>query len=113
VRTTSVVRGAGARGIVGRTKRVLAGTEPAFQASPSAQPFKGDSRLRFLGLAAIASMMEFQWSLQQIPLFFPYLFNGVASLLPSLIVQFYYLVHCFDQVLRVVLGFSISSKAGP
>ena len=60
VKRRELVRGAGARSIVGPTQRVLAGTEPAFQASPSAQPFKGDSRLRFLGLvAAIAlNMLE-------------------------------------------------------
>jgi hypothetical protein len=97
---------------------MLAGTEPAFQASPSAQPFKGDSRLRFLvSVAAIASMMEFEWGLQQIPLFFPYLFRQRGCIITSLlyIVHFCCFVHCFDcfdQVLRVVLGFPFYPRRG-
>lgn len=120
VKRRELVRGAGARSIVGPTQRVLAGTEPAFQASPSAQPFKGDSRLRFLGLvAAIAlNMLELVGSpAADLTIFFffppfPFLFH-----LPSTALHPYLRVYCkkfFYAVLFISLcvasGFTIDQR---
>lgn len=110
---------------------MLAGTEPAFQASPSAQPFKGDSRLRFFGLGGCNSSKHFGISgvscSRSDHLFFPLPFsvslaiNGVASLSARLLYFFYYLVHyAWLQGLKqtgenpciFLLGFLFHSKRG-
>ena len=101
---------------MGRTKRVLAGIELALKASPSAQPFKWDSRLRFSGLvAAIVSMMEFEWSLQQIHLFFPFLFHQRCCIIvcESIVGASMIYFMCFDQVSTSCAWLLVLSKAGP